>query len=79
MTPYSMGVDTIVLMDHTVSTNEDHDDYSTTTTTTTNNNNNNNSLNRGSVVRRDIGTCPNVFRVTADLTSSIILKSALIV
>lgn len=41
MTPYSMGVDTTVLMYHTAYTNEDHDDY----------NNNNNSLNRGSVVR----------------------------
>lgn len=44
MTPYSMGADTNILMDHTTSTNEDHDDYA-------NNNNNNNSLNRGSVVR----------------------------
>jgi len=41
MTPYSMGVDTNVLMDHTASTNEDHYDYA----------NNINSLNRGSVVR----------------------------
>lgn len=50
MTPYSMGVDTIVLMDHTTPTNEYHDNYA----------NNNNSLNRGSVVRRDISTCHNV-------------------
>lgn len=54
MTPYSIVVDTTVLMDHTASTNEDHDDYA--------NNNNNNSLNRGSVVRRDIGTRHNVFK-----------------
>ena len=55
-----MGVDTTVLMDHTASTNKDHDDYA-------NNNNNNNyyyyySLTRGSVVRREIGTRHNVFK-----------------
>jgi len=47
MTPYSMGVDTNVLMDHTASTNEGHDDDDDDD----DNNNNNNSLNRGSVVR----------------------------
>jgi hypothetical protein len=72
MTPYSMGVDTTVLMDHTASTNEndvDNDDDD-------NNNNNNNSLNRGSVVREILVPVTTCLRVIADLTFSITLKSA---
>ena len=53
-----MGEDYTVLMDHTASTNEDHDDYANNH----NNNNNNKSLNGGSVVRWDIGTRHNVFK-----------------
>jgi len=72
-----MGVDTTVLMDHTASNNEGHDDYAN------NNNNNNNNNNKflkswqcGPPRYVHITTC---LRVTADLTFIIIFKSAFIV